>query len=198
MRREPAWTLLTPPDPSLKVVDLATAKAHCRIDADDTEYDTLLPVYISTATSDVQKRLGLSLFTQSWRASFPRSDCDDRFVIDRGPSPTVTQLQALVSGAYQVIDPTLYVVRPLPGADLLSIRRAPNSAWPSPDRDDAAWLVDVSVGWANSADVPAPIVQAALLLIGDMFSNRDANFISNLTPNPLVDDLLAEFRAFPI
>ena len=105
-------------------------------------------------------------------------------------------MQYLYAGTYQTLDPSLYAVRKGIGRDSLIVMRPASVAtpWPGADRDPAAWLIDVQAGWANAAAIPAPITSAMLLIVGDMFSNRDAKVQANLVENPAVDMLLAPYR----
>jgi len=47
----------------------------------------------------------------------------------------------------------------------------------------------------TGADVPAPILHAILLLIGDMFTNRDAKISTNIQENQTFSALLSPYRA---
>lgn len=192
----PGWTLTTPPT-AATVISLATAKDHCRVDQDDTDHDSVLEIYIAAAVDDVERRLGRALLRQTWTASFDSLAADGSLIVVRGPLPAVQNMKALVSGAYQTLDPSTYVVRPLAGRDVLKIARpmAATTPWPIADRDPAAWTVDVAVGWANVAAIPFPIIAAMLLIIGDLFTNRDAKVAANLVENSAVDALLSPHRA---
>ena len=56
--------------------------------------------------------------------------------------------------------------------------------------------INFSVGYESASDVPAPVIQAALLLLGHMYENRQENTIG-LMPAALqtgVDSLLSPFR----
>ncbi len=195
----PAWTFVTQVLSPL-VLDLPTVKAHLRVDLDIPEYDQILGVYMPAAQSHIEGRLGRALLRQTWQAAFERRDAHDRFEITRGPLPEVLSVQYLSQGTYQTLDPSLYVVRAGVGRDSLIVLRPQSvtTPWPGADRDPAAWTIDVQIGWENAAAVPAPIVAAMLLVIGDLFSNRDAKVQANIVENPAVDMLLAPYRNMSI
>jgi uncharacterized phiE125 gp8 family phage protein len=195
----PSWTLVTPPA-SDSALDLATVKAHLRVDLDIADYDAILAVYMQTAQTHVEGRIGRALSQQTWRAGFERRDAHDRFEFSRGPLPQVLSVQYLAAGTYQTLDSSAYAVRAGVGRDSLIVMRPQSVAtpWPSADRDPAAWTIDVQVGWTDAAAIPSPISAAMLLIIGDLFSNRDAKVQANIVENPAVDMLLAPYRNMSI
>jgi len=194
-----SWSLITPPS-ATPALDLAAVKAHIRVDADVTDYDGGLAIYIAAAQAAVEQRLGCALLQQVWQAGFPGLDPDNRLTLARGPNLAVQSVAALVGGAYQTLDPSLYAVRPLAGRNVVAIVKPSTQAtpWPVADVDPAAWIVTAQVGWANAAAIPAPIIAAMLLIVGDLFDNRSAKVQANIVENPTVDALLSTYRTMSL
>lgn len=185
------------------VLSLEQVKDHVRVDRTDADHDSTLTALIGVVEAQIEAALGRKLLTQSFEASFERPDARGRLLIDFGPFRTMTKLEALQSGTYVTLAEGLdYVVRRLDSER--TILRPPNAtpttkgAWPPYDRDEAAFKASFELGYGAAADVPAPIVQAMLLEIGDLFTNRDASRPAAIVDNPAAMRLLSPFRATPV
>ncbi len=162
--------LVTPPAESL--VDLADAKAHCRVDADDDE--TLITGLIQAATDHLDGRagiLGRCLVTQTWRVAmsgFPASG------IIRLPFPDVQSVIVAyfdADGVEQTFTSGFQIVE-----DALSsqIDLDDDASWPSTASRPDAVKIDVTAGYGAASDVPQVIRLAAKLMIAHWYENRDA------------------------
>lgn len=190
--------------PTLEPVLLAEAKSHCRIDSDDE--DGLLAGYILAARHHCETYLRRALITQTWDLLIDNDwPCETingyqqlRINLPKSPLISVTSItyvdgsgisQTLASNQYQVstkrnegvIDPAYAIT------------------WPTVrDQADAITVRFVCGYGSDPGDVPEPIRQAMLLLIGHWFANREAvNIATSVTELPFaVDALLFPFRIF--
>lgn len=176
--------------PVADFISLAEAKAHCRVDHDDE--DSYLYALISAATSYLDGYsgvLGRALLPQTWRQDF--EDFGDVMRLPVGPVQSVTSISYQDSGgADQALPSTEYVLLEDDFGDYVTL--AANKSWPAVgSRADAVKITYL----AGSASVPMAIKQAALLLVGHWYSNREAVSAASMTETPMaVDALVAPFR----
>ncbi len=179
--------------PAETPVSLDEAKAHLRVDFDDD--DTLIKALIQAATQHLDGWtgvLGRALVTQTWRQEFQTlSLCGLRLPL--GPVASLESVtyidaagttQALAADQYSLLTDCLGpIVIPLAGA-----------SWPATARRPNAVAITYIAGTAV-ADVPAPIKWAILLIIGNLYANREAIADKALAALPMaVDALLAPYR----
>lgn len=184
--------LITPP--VNRIVDLVTAKLHCRVDF--TDDDTLITSLILAAESYLDGYsgiLGRALINQTWEQSF---DSFDSLRLPVGIASNIASLkyydtnnvqQTLVNTTYQLFTNEAYSF-----ADL-----APTKSWPSiytrPDSVTVQWIAGYG---PNATDVPAAIVQAIKMLLGHWYENRGTVVMDMKTEDmPMASTaLLAPFR----
>lgn len=159
--------LVTPP--AEEPVTLAEAKAHLRLehDLDDSYVSTL----ITAARQYVEEYLWRAVLTQTWELvmdgfpvgvdwiELPKGELQDVDSVDYLDSEGVAQ-----DWADYDID-----FASIPGR----IRLIFGGSWPSGVR--SAWnsvVIRYVVGWEAPEDVPAPIKQAILLLVSQLYENR--------------------------
>lgn len=182
-------TVITPPEPFITVDE---AKARVRVLTD--EEDALIEDMIATATAHVDGPdgwLGRALGRQTLEA---RGDFfrDRRWYL---PYPPVVEIVSLTYldplGAVQTLDPTAYELR----GHL--VERAFATRWPHVRRDDECVRVRYTAGYDA---VPRPICAAILLMVGDLYANRETTIGSaNSVEVPMsttVENLLMPFRVW--
>jgi uncharacterized phiE125 gp8 family phage protein len=177
--------------PTAEPVTVEEAKAHLRLEgnAEDSYVQTL----IQAARQHVEETCWRGLVTQTLEgvlSGFP----DDALELPRGRLASVDSvtyvdtagvLQTLPSSEYQV-DTTSEPGRLLP---------AYGRSWPSTRRQWDAVRVRYTVGWPV-AEVPAPIRQAVLLLVANMYEHRTPE-VTGSAVSPVrfaVDALLGPYR----
>ena len=179
--------------PEVAPVSLAEAKAHLRIDF--TDDDTLISALIDAATAHVDGYTGIlarALVTQTWRQDF----CDwpgDRVL--RLPLAPVASVQSV---KYFDSANTEITVSETGNYALLEDARGPyikfTSDFAAPalfdERDDRIGVTFVA-GYGGAAEVPAAIRAAVLLIVGDLYKNRDAGEVA---PNAAATALLTPYR----
>jgi uncharacterized phiE125 gp8 family phage protein len=190
--------------PALDPVSLAEAKAHCRVAISDD--DGLIAGYLLAARQIIETELRRSLISQTWDYFV---DCDwpcekvggqwhRRITLPLPPLLSVTSISYVdSSGGTQTLAADQYRVSTKRHEGV--IEPAYGVTWP-PVRDqvDAITVRFVCGYGPNPSDVPEPIRQAILLLVGHWYENREAVNVGNIvTPLPFaVDALLFPFRVF--
>lgn len=183
-------TVVTPP--SVEPIDLATAKLHLRVT--DTAQDALIAILITAARTHVENVCQRALINQTWRVTY------DRFVqplqLPGGNVQSITALTYIdVNGASQTLAPTTGYV-----ADLASFpaRIFPpmSQCWPEAGAIPASVSCVYTLGYgATSASIPAPLVGAMLLIIGDLYENRESHVPTRyFVANDTVDMLLFPYK----
>lgn len=180
--------VVTPPAP---VVTLAEAKAHLRVRHSDE--DALIEAYIAAATAHIEGPdgwLGRSLGDQVLEAyADVFRDC---MRLPFGPVTEVISVKYLAgTGDEVVVLPGEYELR---GWLLGS---AFGKRWPSVLSHPEAVRIQYRAGYA---DLPPPIRAAILLMVGDLYANREtaaAGSGSSAIPMSMtVEALLSPFRVF--
>lgn len=188
-------TLITPPVQS--PLSLQEAKGHLRVDG--TDEDVLISSQIEAVRLHVEGRggwLGRALITQTWEWRL------DRFPV--GPQPmlkvplpplqSVSQIQYIdTAGVLQTWSSALYTV----DVNSEPARIAPvfGEVFPQTQSVIDAVTVTMVAGYGDApANVPEPIRSALLLLIGDLYKNREAKLRQGQIDNPTVSALLMPHR----
>ena len=212
--------VISPPEPWISV---ELAKKHCRIDDDDS--DDLLAIYIGAACAAVdgpfgtlQRAVGVQTLElrlesfEPWRWTAGRLG----YAWDGGwtdwsfwpfsrsidlPCPPLIAVESVTyedaTGTDQVLGPTGWVL-----ADD-EIDPAFNTTWPSGRMAADAVRIRYTAGYApaegGTSTVPTPIQAAALMVIGSLWANREADVIDAravVAANPAVQNLLMPYRVF--
>lgn len=150
-------------------IDLTLAKAHLRIVG--TEEDTLLPRYIAAARAEaelVSRRLLRTSTVVLELNGFPVGSGWLR--VEPGPMNSVSQIQYVdLDGVTQTLGlQPLQVVAGVPGY----VGRGSLIDWPGTAVAPRAVTVTYNGGYATSA-VPEHLLQAMLLILGDLYENRE-------------------------
>ena len=185
-----AVTVVTAPN---LVVTVAEAKAHLRVDASD--HDTQIEAFIAAAIANLDGPagwLGRSIGSQVLNlvmdhTAFGRSS----FRVPSGPVITLTSVKYIdTDGVEQTLAAETYTLL-VDGRVALAY----NQSWPSVRCQSDAVRVRYTAGYAA---VPAPIKAAILMMVADMYANREAQMAADMTPNPTVDALLGPYRVWSL
>lgn len=180
--------------PTVEPVQLATAKAHLRVDL-GTE-DVLIESLIRAARLHVEALTGLACITQTLDYTFDDfPENGSPLFLPRTPVASITSVTSystahvastFASASYTLLSTTV------PAKILLN----DGYDWPSSLRDEAGGVVRFVAGYGTAESaVPEPIRQAMLLLIAHWFVQREPTAAVTLTPIPLaIDALLAPYR----
>jgi uncharacterized phiE125 gp8 family phage protein len=164
-------SLDTAPEGELLTVE--QVKAHLRIDFDDE--DDYLAGLIAAATGlldGANGHLGRALLTQEWVLTLPRFPRTGDIAIPLPPLVSVEAVQYYdCAGDLQTLAPQSYVVDTAaePGRIALAI----STRWPIAGNRPDAVTISFTAGFGDAADdVPMPIRQMALNLVGQMYAAR--------------------------
>lgn len=182
-------------DASATIVTLSEAKLHCRVDGSDE--DTLISNLITAAVSYLDGYsgiLGRALITQTWRVDFEAFE--DVMRLPLGNLLSVLSVTYYdVNNTQQTLVNTVYSSLSDTGGPFIGLKT--NQSWPTtylrPDAVRVTWTAGYG---AAAANVPMPIRQAILLLVGHWYANREPVNVGNITSLlPMtVDALLSPFR----
>ena len=186
--------------PATLPVALAEAKAHLRVEHD--EDDAMMSAILAAAVGRLDGWsgiLGRCLIEQTWAQPFGRFLCADRL---RLPFPSVSAVEITYfpadgSAATDFSSSFWWLTERVTGS---MIMLASGAAWPATaDRPDAV-TVTMTVGYgAAPEDVPAPIRSAILLMVGDLYRNRETTgqgsaTLGTIPMSTTVEALLAPYR----
>ncbi len=173
-----------------ELVTLPEAKNHLRVDVPDD--DALIARQVTAATRWVEENTGRQLVTAEWRLTL-----DAPCPIIELPRPPLQEVTAVTvhpdDGAAIAVDVTDWVVDTASSPGRLATPRG--YAWPT-HRSVAAIEVDYVAGYGAASDVPEPIVQATLLIVGTMYEHRESvvtGVIATALPQS-VEWLLSPYR----
>lgn len=176
--------------PASNPVTLDEAKIHCRVD--HTDEDDLITALIEAATSHLDGWtgiLGRAIITQSWRQDFPRFGCNLRLPLQ--PVASITSVTYYDGdNTQQTLATSVYELLKDGGGAYVALK--PDQSWPGTKSRAAA----VSVTFvAGEATAPGAIKAAILLMVGHLYTNREAVSEGSFEALPLaVDALLAPYR----
>lgn len=182
--------VVTPP--ASEPVTLVEAKAHLRLEG--TDDDTYVSALIQAARQHVEEVCWRGVVTQTREAvleCFPDSDGVELPGGNLASITSVTYTDA--DGASQTLATSVYEADTVsvPGRMLLAY----DQSWPSTRSQWDAVRVRYVVGWAV-ADVPAPLKQALLLLVSQLYEHRtpEVTGVSMGKVGFAVDALLSPYR----
>lgn len=179
------------PNPVMPI-SLTEAKSHLRVD--HTDDDVLITGIIASANDYVMTYTGRSLMPRTLKA---RYETFDDLVLPHAP---VIEIESVTYNDGTVLSTTVYdLVKSEPAIMLL----AQNESWPTAEINSV--YVQYRAGYEDSSDSPIdltdripPSLKAALLLvIGDLYQNREARALVNgarYEANPTVKALMNPYR----
>lgn len=188
--------LTAPPSP--EPVSLAEAKAHLRVDVADD--DTLIGTLITAARQHVEAVTGRALMPQTWEYYIDAFPADGGAVeIPIAPLTGITKVSFAdpTTGAFSDATLTDYQVDMPAGerAQRGTVVPKTGKTWPSDvSTQPNSARFTFTAGYADAASVPAALKAAILLLVGDLYANREARMPGSVADNPTVDRLLFPFR----
>lgn len=193
-----ATTLVTPP--TVEVVTLAEAKAHCRIDIDDD--DGLIAGYILDGRNYVETETRRALMTQTWDLTldyaWPKERIDGswrkRIVLPRPPVQSVTSISYIDgAGATQILAANQYKLAKADTGEWF-IEPAYGVSWPTVRNEMAAISVRFVAGYgSNPGDVPEALRHAILFGV-ELSYDRDPSMRETL--ERARDSRMFPFRVF--
>lgn len=159
-------TLMLLSGPAGEPVTLDEARAHLRLDAHDE--DDLLNAFLIAARVALEARTRRAFITQSWRLILDAWP-DGPVVLPIAPVSAVTSVTLNDEGSVRVVDAASYETvlageRP---------RLSPSTPWPTPTRRIGGIYIDVTAGYGEAENLPAPLRQAIVMLAAHWFEHRE-------------------------
>lgn len=177
--------------PAVEPVTVDEAKAFLRID--HTDEDALLASLIATSRLHIEAALDIALITQKWS-----------WRLDAWPSATLASLPlrpvqsveavrvTVANGAVETLSPEQFV---LDAASMPPRLISTTGAWPRPGVAAMGIEVAFTAGFGDAAsDVPEPIRQALLMLVGHWYEHRSDTVGSGARIPDTVSALLMPYR----
>lgn len=187
--------LITPP--AEEPITLEEAKQHLRVE--HAAHDLLIGLYIQAAREHIDGKdgwLGRAIVSQTWELSldtFPTNEIQ----IPLPPLSTVSFVQYDdEDGFEQTIDAADYTLDPAGW-----VVTAGDYSWPSTLSAINAVRVRFVAGYGDAADVPATIKAAILLMVGDLYAQRESFATGPASAVPMsttVENLLAPLRVWSL
>lgn len=187
--------VVTPP--AAAVVSLELAKSHLIVEHD--EDDTLIGAYVEAATATLDGPdgwLGRALGVQTLEARLdgfvPWASCDGLIGLPHAPLISITSVKYDdEDGVEQTFPADKYSLDPD------GVLLAYGEAWPTTRRRRGAVRIEYEAGYVDDA-IPAPIRSAILLMVGDLYANRETVVVgpgaAKVPMSTTVEHLLAPFR----
>lgn len=186
--------LITPP--AIEPVDLATARLHLRLDADGSPAshpdDDLVTGHIVAARTLVEEYTARRLITQTLRLNLDLFPTDIQ--LPAAPVQAISSVTYVDSdGVTQTLATDQYVLDAASTPPWLLI--AVDQTWPATQSVANAVHVTFTAGYGDdAADVPMPLRSAMLLLVGELYANREPQAGDEASLPPVVRRLLAPYR----
>lgn len=148
---------------------ISTDEAKLQLRVDHSADDTLIDGLIAAARQDTEKYTDSVLVVADVTMSAARFEDLDR--LRHAPVNEVAEVRYLdTSGVEQILDPATYELVNVEDDPLRPmIRLAYGQQWPSIRQVSDAIRIDANVGYET---VPAPVIQAMMLLITQWYDNR--------------------------
>jgi uncharacterized phiE125 gp8 family phage protein len=172
--------LVTPP--AEPPVTLDEAKAHLRVDHDDD--DDLISGFVAAAVSYLDGHtgvLGRCMVTQTWRQGLSAWPPSGQILLpypDVDPDTVEVTFRDSDDAEQTLPDGQFEVIEDIRGA-VVSFRRSFTSPAVSDDRQ-APVSVTFAAGFGAAADVPVALKAAVLLLVGDLYENREDTVVGQV------------------
>lgn len=180
--------VITAPTEVLTVAEVAD---HLRLGGSPYPDETLLESLITAARQWVEDYLRRAIGAQTLEDSFASFEA----IRLRPPVSAITSIYYKTSGVSTLLASTEYDLMDDP--DKGGIRPAYGASWPSIDPVTDAVVVRYETGYTTGSpsDLPGPIRSAMLLVIGDLYENREAQILGTIvTKNKTVERLLSMSR----
>lgn len=185
--------------PIVEPVSLAAMKAHLRVDG--SESDTLINAQIIAAREYVEKEIQKALVQRTYRADI--AGFDSVIYLPMYNLSSITQIQYYNTDSPQVLTTLDSAVYSANTAFSFIYIASGQTVESTAYRHDAVQITFVS-GYEPSTDspqdlagnVPAGIVAAIKLIVGDLFENRETNSQMRIQPLPTTQMLLSKWREY--
>lgn len=156
--------------PTEPAVSLDTAKAHLRMDGNDE--DALVQRLVQVATQQVEQLCHRTLLSQGFALTLDRFPAwNTPILIPRPPLQSIDSIQYVgQDGAdYSLADYALFK-----NTQYTDLCPSYGGLWPITRAQRGAVRIEFTAGYGTADDIPAPLIQAILLLVGHLDQSREA------------------------
>ena len=186
-----SWKLATAP--ATEPISLTEAKLHLKMD-DITTDDTLITSLIKAARMYCEQYCNAGFVTQTWEYyldRFPRV-----IELNKFPISAISIKYYDKDNVEQTLASTVYSVDMIDSPTRITLGE--NQTWPEIEGKLNAIKITATVGFGAAADVPDDIKAAILLMVGNLYANRESNVVGRMvTELPFgVKALLDNRRSF--
>ena len=188
--------------PAVEPVSLADAQLHLRAPTSGADA-TLISAYIQAARETVEAHTGRALVTQTWQARLSAFPATGAVYLPRAPLIAVTTLAIVdAAGAVTTVAADQYQVDASTGpyAQPGAVLPASGVDWPETRADTlGAVRVTFTAGYgATAASVPAALRAAILLIVGELYEQREASAEKPTSDTAAIRRLMDPFRIWGI
>ena len=172
-------------EPSDEPLTTDEVKRHLNLALAVTIHDSYIGSLITAARKYVEDQLNRSLLSTQWEITLDSLPCEREIYLPRAPLLTVDEITYIATdGTETTWASTNYIVSTTREPARLSL--AYGCVWPSIQYRADAVTILFTAGYGDDAtDVPYPIRQALLLIIGHWFENRETVGPVNLKEVPM-------------
>lgn len=149
------------------MIDLATAKAHLRVDTDDE--DALIQAYINASIGAVQAYTDKLLTSQNVSQVVDGFPCSEPIRLFRNP---VTAIVSIKYDDPSGVEQTLTDFRLIEGV-VARLLPSYGARWPEARSEAGSVRITYTAGY-GAEEIPPELDQAVLLLTGHYHANREA------------------------
>ena len=177
--RRDTWSLELVTAPVLEPLTLEEAKKHLRLEPEFTDDDDYVRGLLAAVKDWAEGETSKALLTQTLKLRLDRFPYGRRIYLPRPPLQTVTGITYLdTNNVLQTLGTALYQVN---GARVTPDQHAPcgyilpayGAWWPTTYPVTEAVSITYVAGWLSVEAVPQRIKQAMLLMLGDLYENRE-------------------------
>lgn len=187
--------ITTPQDQ--EAFDLDFVKTHLRVDFDIQDEDDLISQIISVSRDHVEKVTNRIITPETNELTldgFPFVNTP--IELPKMPVTAVNSIQYIdEDDALQTWDAANYIVDSTSDNDFTRITPIETESYPVTANRIATITINYDVGYAEVKDIPVSILQAMLLIIGDLYENRQDALPQELFNIPMgAAALLSSYR----
>jgi uncharacterized phiE125 gp8 family phage protein len=177
-------------------IDSTEVKKHIAIDSTETIFDTQINDFIKAARMYIEAETGRQICTATYDLIVDRFPAGRVAInIPKGQLQSITHIKYIdTDGVQTTLAGSKYKVSD--SREPAIIQPAFNEVWPTSRREIDAVEIRFVCGYGDSTATPEGIKQAALLLVGNYFANREPVVIGTITASlPLsVNSILAHYK----
>lgn len=184
--------LITPP--TEWPVTLDEAKLHCKVDAVDE--DLLLQAFIRSATGMAEHQTGRRLMPQTWQLTLDAVPSHG-VQLSHVPVKSISSINYIdTNGVSQLWAPTNYTLNNSNDYGVAFICPSYGMTWPSMRAQMDALRITFVCGYDSAALVPEEFKHWIKLMVGAMFTNREAYDEDQVYSLGFADRLLDRYKVW--